>query len=127
MSGAPEITRAIDVNGVEAAQLGIFCPGCGIAHFVNVKPFRNGCPVWTWNGDRDKPTFSPSLLVGWSGVRGDDDNPRHPFAADDKRTCHSFVRDGQWQFLGDCTHSLRGQTVPIPPFRYYEDDDGEIA
>ena len=29
--------------------------------------------------------------------------------------CHSFVSDGQWQFLGDCTHALAGQTVPVVP------------
>ncbi len=27
--------------------------------------------------------------------------------------CHSFVTDGQIQFLGDCTHKLAGQTVPL--------------
>ena len=28
--------------------------------------------------------------------------------------CHSFVTDGRIRFLGDCTHALKGQTVPIP-------------
>jgi len=28
--------------------------------------------------------------------------------------CHSFVTDGQIQFLGDCTHKLAGRTVPLP-------------
>ena len=28
--------------------------------------------------------------------------------------CHSFVVNGQIQFLPDCTHALAGQTVPIP-------------
>jgi hypothetical protein len=30
--------------------------------------------------------------------------------------CHSFVREGQIQFLGDCTHAFAGQTVPMIPF-----------
>ena len=30
--------------------------------------------------------------------------------------CHSFVTDGRIQFLGDCTHSLAGQTVDLPEF-----------
>lgn len=30
--------------------------------------------------------------------------------------CHSFVTDGNIQFLSDCTHSLAGQTVPLKPF-----------
>lgn len=29
--------------------------------------------------------------------------------------CHSFIREGQWQFLGDCEHKLAGQTVPMVP------------
>lgn len=28
--------------------------------------------------------------------------------------CHSFVRAGMIEFLSDCTHALRGQTVSIP-------------
>ena len=58
-------------------------------------------PRWGWNGDAEKPTFTPSVLVryNWS---------------DGERVCHSFVTDGQIQFLGDCTHALAGQTVDIP-------------
>lgn len=121
-----EITRAIEAAGVEGAQLAIYCPGCGTAHFANVKAWREQCPVWSWNGDMIKPTLSPSLLVTWNGSkRGDGDNPRHPHSSDEKRVCHSFVENGQWRFLDDCTHVLRGQTVPIPPFRF--DDEGEDA
>jgi hypothetical protein len=29
--------------------------------------------------------------------------------------CHSFLRDGRWQFLGDSAHSLAGQTVNMIP------------
>jgi len=28
--------------------------------------------------------------------------------------CHSFVRDGRIEFLSDCTHALKGQTVDLP-------------
>ncbi len=28
--------------------------------------------------------------------------------------CHSFVRDGRIEFLGDCTHKLAGQTIELP-------------
>ncbi len=30
-------------------------------------------------------------------------------------SCHSFVRDGHWQFLADSAHALAGQTVPLVP------------
>lgn len=55
--------------------------------------------MWTWNGSMDKPTFYPSLLCN-------QDDPAS--------RCHSFVTDGKIEFLNDCHHGLRGQTVEIP-------------
>jgi uncharacterized protein DUF6527 len=70
------------------------CPGCAHGH-----PFEvGGVDGWTWNGSLEKPTFYPSLMVN----RG---SPTQ---------CHSFVTDGQIQFLGDSHHSLKGQTVELP-------------
>lgn len=57
-------------------------------------------PVWTFNGNADKPTFSPSLLVRWGDQPGD-------------KRCHLYLRDGMVQYLGDCTHDLKGKTVPV--------------
>lgn len=75
------------------------CPGCECMHMVYVD--RANRPVWSFNGDKDAPTFSPSILVTSSWM--------------DKPTiCHSFVRDGKIEFLSDCTHKLKGQTVGIP-------------
>jgi len=86
-----------------------FCPGCESTHAVNFHP--NG-PKWTYNGNAEKPTFNPSILVRleWSKNMDPGDNP------DEYRdeVCHSFVRDGMIQFLGDCTHALAGKTVEIP-------------
>jgi hypothetical protein len=28
--------------------------------------------------------------------------------------CHSFLTDGVFHFLGDCTHPYAGQQVPLP-------------
>jgi hypothetical protein len=33
--------------------------------------------------------------------------------------CHSFLKDGQWQFLSDSAHALAGQTVPMVPLPNY--------
>ncbi len=82
--------------------LGFHCPGCGYGHNVTVNPKKNGMGAgWDWNGNVDAPTFSPSILV--HGDLG-----TYP-------KCHSFVKDGQIQFLTDSTHALAGQTVPLPP------------
>lgn len=60
--------------------------------------------LWQFNGDLERPTFSPSLLCQsnrWDGQRAV------------PHTCHSFITDGRIQFLGDCTHALAGQTVDL--------------
>ena len=67
-----------------------YCPGCDGPHALNTNR-------WTWNGDCDKPTFSPSVLVTGGGTR-----------------CHSYLREGRIEFLGDCAHALAGQTVDLP-------------
>jgi hypothetical protein len=75
------------------------CPGCQENHAFYVG--QPGLPSWDYNSNEEKPTFSPSLLVRYDG-------------ADKQYVCHSFVRDGMIQFLGDCTHELANQTVEIP-------------
>jgi Family of unknown function (DUF6527) len=107
-----------------------WCPGCNRAH--QVPAVIQGAPLaapdatdpdwtppreyyeardgaWTWNGSAARPTFMPSVLVTYNGA--DANQPGRPPAV-----CHSFVVDGQMQMLGDCTHALAGQTVPIPPW-----------
>lgn len=72
----------------------IECPGCEMRHQL---------PDWEFNGDVDRPTFRPSLLVTW------EHGPER-----EKRRCHSYITDGKIKFLGDCTHALVGQTVELP-------------
>lgn len=100
----------------------IFCPGCENLHALNIIP-ENGRPCWTFEGGTENPTFSPSLLVR-SGhyVPGqpppDKCNMCIECAKDGVPTmcsvCHSFIKDGNIQFLTDSTHALAGQTVPLP-------------
>lgn len=86
--------RYIEVHTFgNTTQYYFMCPGCKALH----APSNS----WTFNGDPDRPTFSPSILV-----RGVND-----LGAPER--CHSFVRDGKIQFLPDCTHELRGMTVPM--------------
>ena len=86
------------------------CPGCERNHAVRVGSSSDGNgPGWGWNGSAERPTFTPSVLVSYPGKdAGQDGAP--------PAVCHSFVVDGQMQMLGDCTHALAGQTVPIPPW-----------
>ena len=82
------------------------CPGCGEFHGLNIP----GHPSkWYWNGDKDKPSISPSVL------RKSGPLPNGSY----KTICHHFVKEGKLEFLGDCTHELKGQTVEME--NYYED------
>ena len=81
---------------------GFYCPGCECDHAFNTDKSKR--PAWDFNGDLVHPTISPSLLIRWGRpTKGD-------------RVCHSFIRDGQIQFLADCTHALAGKTVPLEPY-----------
>jgi hypothetical protein len=79
-------------NGVHYV---FWCPGCSCHHiFVTLRDER---PVWTFNGDTEKPSFTPSLLYPSKTPR-----------------CHLFVTDGKIIYQADCGHSLAGQTVDLP-------------
>lgn len=83
------------VDNEKEKQYYFHCPACEFIHCVRV---RGEQPLWTVSGvEEDKPTVSPSILAYADNFR-----------------CHSFVREGRIQFLGDCTHKLAGQTVDLP-------------
>lgn len=63
---------------------------------VILKGTREGTHCWSWNGDTERPTLKPSIPTTSHTMR-----------------CHTFVNDGQVQFLSDCSHELSGQTLPL--------------
>ena len=90
-----------------------FCPGCGHLHGYQTKD--PGGYNWSFNGNLDNPTFTPSLLNRW-GKEADpnwqepeDPSPQHQWSG----RCHLFVTNGVIDYCGDCTHSLAGQKVPM--------------
>jgi hypothetical protein len=106
-----------------------WCPGCDGPHQVAIGDGPG--PRWGYNGNAEKPTFTPSVLVTWDepanlgnpeALASDIAESRRRKAAGEQnvklpiahQVCHSFVVAGAMQFLGDCTHVLAGQTVPIP-------------
>lgn len=83
-----------------------YCPGCKCSHGVwTSRPNSTGAK-WGFNGDLEKPTFSPSILITYEEIGGG-------LPKDRPAVCHSFVRDGRIEFLGDCTHELAGQAVEM--------------
>ena len=95
----------------------LFCPACECGHWFN--------DTWQFNGDMEKPTISPSILV--RSVTMPDPIPRnadgsYKIGADGRvegskdSVCHSFVTDGKIRFLDDCTHDMAGQIVDLLEF-----------
>lgn len=103
------VARVVSTNYYNRTEPGwrtiyLWCPGCDHLKAIPM-PAEDGTlpkdrPHWDWNGDLERPTLAPSILQYESGSM-----PR----------CHSFLRDGRWEFLGDCTHKLAGQTVDMVP------------
>ncbi len=86
-------------------RLAFWCPGCNDVHSLRIRPAPS--PSWDWNGNAERPTFQPSVLVTYNDLSGEEKD----------EVCHSFVTDGRIQFLGDCTHKLAGQTVYLPEWK----------
>ena len=115
------------LRSLEGGSVLFFCPGCKTAHQVRVSSPQSN---WGYNGNPDTPTFTPSILVR-SGHYASGGGPGNCYCNWSERfpdrepmpykciQCHSFVTDGQIQFLSDCTHELAGQTVPLPVFPGY--------
>lgn len=99
--------RKVNDNGKQYECLAFVCPGC-----VSMKEGGSGLhmlpvnttvkkPSWKWNQDLILVTLEPSILTSYNynNVPG---------------VCHSFLRDGVFEFLADCTHELVGKKVPLP-------------
>lgn len=86
----------VDQNGAhQYNQWFWWCPACAMPH-----SFADGEKGWTFNGDLEKPTIRPSIRT-WS------------HGHDDLGSCHVFITEGMIDYLGDCFHTFKGQTVPM--------------
>lgn len=105
VEGTPQTPPVVAVRTFTRGTTGEFlyravlawCPACEELHVFRIET-PDGPGPWSWDGNTDCPTFEGSMLVQSAG-----------------RRCHSFLRGGRWEFLGDCTHSLVGQTVQMTP------------
>lgn len=66
------------------------CPGCGCAHAISTTGKNDVGAQWSWNGNYERPTITPSIL----------------YRKVNEVTCHSTITNGVIKFLPDCTHSL---------------------
>lgn len=77
-------------------------PGSGAIVCFYTKDSGEAC-YWDFNGNLERPTFSPSMLIHPNGVHCRD---------------HFFVRDGKIEYLSDCEHTLAGKTVDMVEFDF---------
>jgi hypothetical protein len=83
-----------------------WCPACKETHFFS-KRMPDGKPGWEFDGNIEKPTFSPSLryLTG--------------------KKCHLNLTSGTIHFHGDCPHDMKNQKAdltPIPDSEFYDSE-----
>ena len=96
----------VDNHGVKYQVLCFRCPGCAEMfdndgyHMIPVNTTEHS-PAWSFNGNLEAPTLSPSILT----------------SKNDPQKCHSYLKDGVFEFLNDSTHSLAGQRVEMPHLR----------
>lgn len=95
----------VPVPAAEATHVTLHFPGPSgrITLPVIQRGTREGTGCWTWNGDTEKPTLRPSVLT--EGITRIGEKV--------KFRCHTWVTDGKAQFLDDCSHDLRGQTIDM--------------
>jgi len=74
---------------VHGIQYWFWCPACQEFHIYDES--------WKFNGDMEKPSFSPSL--------------RHPDSK--KQKCHLWIKDGIIEYFVDCNHALAGYKIPM--------------
>ena len=100
------------VKRADSSFLGwaFYCPGCECDHIAYTEESWNGQDrtggVWNWNGDRETPTFTPSLKITYPLEGGKS-----------LKICHFFVEAGQIRYLSDCTHGLKGKTVQMEDYK----------
>jgi hypothetical protein len=103
--------------------LAFVCPGCveGGGSGLHMLPVNSTekAPSWDWDGNLESPTLSPSILTHTA-----------PYSetGEPLGICHSFLTNGVFTFLDDCTHSLAGQLVPmgdLPDWDMFNDEEDQ--
>lgn len=98
-------------DGYTAGGYAHWCPACEKMHAFAIDGKNSSNAQWTFDGNVEAPTFNPSMNIK-TGPR-----PTVPAGRPDAGRidiCHYILKAGQLQFQNDCTHALKGQTVPLP-------------
>lgn len=89
------------IKFITNTELTFYCLACKEYHNLNT--------TWNFNGNFDKPTIRPSLLITlkwWNEITNKYDK--------EVQRCHSYITDGKIEYLSDCKHDMKGMTVELP-------------
>lgn len=90
----------------------IKCPA-GHYHYINTIVPNQQNAQWTFNGNFEKPTFTPSINER-TGTFVDPDVKGDPeWLKANSYHCHFIVTDGRIHFCSDCSHHLAGQKMEL--------------
>lgn len=96
------VVLLLDSQQWKQCAVQFYCPGCNLTHTVTITP-EDGVKHWSFNGNLECPTLSPSLGVRWRDVNKD------------TYDCHVVVTDGVLNYCTDSEHELAGQKVAMLP------------
>lgn len=105
-----KMRRIGPADGYMAGGLGHWCPACEEMHAFALDGKNSRGAQWRWDGNVEFPTFTPSMNIITNPKNDKDHQPHLP-----TDVCHYFLRGGIIEYLGDCTHAMKGQKVPLPP------------
>lgn len=113
MSALSKKLRSFKNADGSRAGIAHWCPGCESAH--QIWTTNVGGPVWSWNGDVDRPTVTPSVRL--FHTNDEDERGNKLPQPVDHTLCHYVLTDGVINYCNDCgDHALGGQQVPLPDF-----------
>lgn len=104
-----KMRRVGSSEGYTAGGLAHWCPACEEMHAFALDGKNASGAQWTWNGNVEAPSFSPSMLIKINP-------PGHPHYQPQATSsvCHYILTAGVINFCGDCTHAMKGQSVSLP-------------
>lgn len=111
-SESGDVIEVLNNEGGDGTAVLYLCPGCGSHHLLILE----GSPRvmntaadtgarWTWNGDKKKPSLTPSVRVSYPMVTTRKHQP--------KTTCHHWIKNGVAEMCEDHPGDKSGRKLKL--------------